>query len=418
MIDDVAEEMMCPDYDNNWETCVYVRVCCLVKILYGHLMSDMPNQCLIDESFAVCVLERVARPHPDGIYEWRQTAWEKLGGSATSTHDMKVEWKRCMDCVAGFFFSISGKGARRTWGSISPLLREAVSDARENGRNVMDQWALLKRSAVEEKESAYGPAWSMSFSKNADWATVSGLAACRMSVSAEQHLFSRAATSMLHFKRTYERAKRETPRLCFLDCVLMFGKGGYLVDDDSVRSPRSCHSYQIFDFNLVGGDESEEDANAVNDRLLKFLSATWHGNLGAHQAEMMALTLAFAGRDVGRFFILPDKSDSGKTTHDLAFCYFLGSEESSGSGSMSGTLHADWLCDENKLGFEGHRILHCKFTFTPEMSAKPLLNDIYKRLPTNVTQKLRKPHIDQVFDGSYGGCLHFLETNLAPKFVQ
>ena len=257
----------------------------------------------------------------------------------------------------------------------------------------------------------------MSFSKNADWATVAGLSACRMSVSAEQHLFSRGSTSMLHFKRTYECAKCEVPRLCFMDCVLMFGKGGDLVEDTATRNPRRCHSYQVFDFDLLDENESEESAIAANETLLKFLTSTWHGNSGAHQAEMMGLTLAFAGRDVGRFFILPDKSDSGKTTHDIAFCYFLGSEESSGSSSMSGTLHADWLCDESKLGFEGYRISRCKFTFTPEMSSKPLLNDVYKRPPTNVTQKLRKPHSEQVSDGSFGRCLHFLETNSAPKFA-
>ena len=122
---------------------------------------------------------------------------------------------------------------------------------------------------------------------------------------------------------------------------------------------------------------------------------------------MMGQALEYAGRDVGRFFIPPDKRDSGATTQDIAFFYFLGSAESSGGSSMSGTLRADWICGEEQLGFEFHRILHCKFTFTPEMGAKPLLNDVYKRLPTNVTQKLRKPHIDQVFDGSFGRCLHF-----------
>ena len=85
---------------------------------------------------------------------------------------------------------------------------------------------------------------------------------------------------------------------------------------------------------------------------------------------------------------------------------------------MSGTLRADWICGEEQLGFEFHRILHCKFTFTPEMGAKPLLNDVYKRLPANVTKKLRNPHIGQVFDGSFGRCLHFSETNIAHKFVQ
>ena len=74
---------------------------------------------------------------------------------------------------------------------------------------------------------------------------------------------------------------------------------------------------------------------------------------------------------------------------------------------MGGPIRADWLFGERQLGFEGHRILRCKFTFTPEMSAKPLMNDVYERLPTNATQKLRKPHRDQVFAGSPGWRLHF-----------
>ena len=122
---------------------------CLVKILYIRLMSDMPNQCLVEESFAVCVLERAAMAHPGGIYERRRTAWGKLGGPTSATHDMKVEWKRCAGCVDGFFFYIPGKGALRNWGSIIPLLRESVFNARENGRDVLDWRALLKRIAVE-----------------------------------------------------------------------------------------------------------------------------------------------------------------------------------------------------------------------------------------------------------------------------
>ena len=103
-----------------------------------------------------------------------------------------------------------------------------------------------------------------------------------MSVCAEQRLFSRGVSSILHFERTYERATCEIPRLCFLDCVLMFGKDGDLVEDDAVRSPRGCHSYQVFGFDLMGEDESEGDANAANERLLKFPSSTWRGNLGSH----------------------------------------------------------------------------------------------------------------------------------------
>ena len=85
---------------------------------------------------------------------------------------------------------------------------------------------------------------------------------------------------------------------------------------------------------------------------------------------------------------------------------------------MSGTLHADWLCDEKALGFEGRHIPHCKFTFAPELSTRPILSDTYKRLPTLVTQKLRNPHIDLVFNGTFGRRIRFLATNFAPKMPQ
>ena len=85
---------------------------------------------------------------------------------------------------------------------------------------------------------------------------------------------------------------------------------------------------------------------------------------------------------------------------------------------MRGTLHSNWLCDEQAIGSEWRHILGCKFTFTPELSTKPMLNDIYKKLPTAATLKLRKPHIGQVFDGCFGMCVHFLETNFAPKMSQ
>ena len=234
----------------------------------------------------------------------------------------------------------------------------------------------------------------------------------------ETPFFSRGLASMMHFERTYGGAKCEIQRLLFMDCVLMFGKDRYLADDNAVRSPRLCRPCQVFDFDLIGGYKSEEDVNSAKERLLKFFSATWRGNLGAHHAEMMWQALEYAGREVGRFFIPPDKNASGGTTRDLAFCHFIGSAESSGNSSMSGALRADWLFGDRQLGFEGHRILRCKFTFTQEMGDKPLLNDAYKRFPANVTPNLRKPRIDQVHDGPFGMCLYFSATNSAPEFVQ
>ena len=321
-----------------------------------------------------------------------------------------------MDCVAGFFFTLEGMGIPRTWNNVEDELRATIHASSGNYAPLIDRWLDARRTSVEKKERKYGVAWSMNFAKTADWATQVGMSASRASVAAEVHLFSRPTTS-LQFKRTYECSKVEEPRMCFLDCVLKFDDVGAIVEDKEKKAPRNCRFYQIFDFRLLDDGETDAEKEVASEALQTFLGATWHGNAGAHHAEMMALTLAYAGREVGRFFILPDRSDSGKTTHNLALCYFLGGEDTSGRGTMSGTFHGEWLCDDKALGYEGHRILHCKFTLTPELSTKPILNDVYKRIPTNVCQKLRKPHSDQVFDGSFGKCVHFLETNYTPRML-
>ena len=85
---------------------------------------------------------------------------------------------------------------------------------------------------------------------------------------------------------------------------------------------------------------------------------------------------------------------------------------------MGGALHSISLCDEQTVGFEGLHILRWKFTYAPELSAKPILNDIYKKFPAAVTLKLRKPHIEQVRDGRFGACVRFLGTNFAAKMFQ
>ena len=85
---------------------------------------------------------------------------------------------------------------------------------------------------------------------------------------------------------------------------------------------------------------------------------------------------------------------------------------------MIGALRADWLCGDKALGFEGRHILRCKFTFTHELSTRNILDDVYKKIPTSVTTKLRNPHIDQVFDWRFGRCAHFLETNFVPQMTQ
>ena len=89
--------------------------------------------------------------------------------------------------------------------------------------------------------------------------------------------------------------------MCFLDCVLMFNEDGAIAEDKEKNAPRNCRFYHFFDFPLLDNRETEEDKEAANDALQTFLGATWHGNAGAHHAEMMALTLAYDGLEIGRF---------------------------------------------------------------------------------------------------------------------
>ena len=51
---------------------------------------------------------------------------------------------------------------------------------------------------------------------------------------------------------------------------------------------------------------------------------------------MMALNLARSANEVGVFCALPDKSDVGETTHDVAVSYFPGPSDSGGESSMGG----------------------------------------------------------------------------------
>ena len=87
-----------------------------------------------------------------------------------------------------------------------------------------------------------------------------------------------------------------------MDCFLKFDENGVLVEDNVDRCPRFCHFYQLFDFDLLDESETEEEERAARETLRRFLKTTWHGNAGAHSAEMMALTLAYAGYEVGGVF--------------------------------------------------------------------------------------------------------------------
>ena len=79
-IENVAVDAGCGREEADGELSMFVRVCALAKILYAKLSSEQPHQCVVDERFAVCVLERVARPHADGIYAQKQTSWGKVDG--------------------------------------------------------------------------------------------------------------------------------------------------------------------------------------------------------------------------------------------------------------------------------------------------------------------------------------------------
>ena len=134
----------------------------------------------------------------------------------------------------------------------------------------------------------------------------------------------------------------------FLDCAQMFDRDGPVVEDRSVRRPGYIHSYRILDFDLLDEHETKEEVHESNRAIRRFLGAKWHSDSGANRAGMMASTLSFGGRDVGIFPSLPDRSDSGKKTRDIAFCYFMGSEASYWHISMGGVLHADWIFGERE----------------------------------------------------------------------
>ena len=231
-------------------------------------------------------------------------------------------------------------GIRRTWSDVEVFLQGQVRQFRNDGESLLNLWERTRRMAVQDKERKFGVHTSIIFCKDAERAIQTGMAVSRVCVSAELHLFTRPPTSE-QLKRTYESPKIEEPMLCLLDCVLKFDEGGKLVPDEETRSPRKCRFYQFFDFRLLGDSETELDKKQAADTIHGFSGSTWHGNAGAHTAELAGLTLAFAGNEVGRFSILPDRGDSGKTTHDLSLCYLLGSSESSGRGSLGGTLRCD-----------------------------------------------------------------------------
>ena len=154
-----------------------------MKILHARLNSEQPHQCVVDERFAVCALEMVARPRADGIYERRQTSCGKVDGEAMLTHIMKLERGACAECVSGFFFSIcGGEVAGQTWDAVCAELLHGRRMSVAGGSNVLEAWKAKRAGAIMAKESTYGPSRDVSFAENSDRATVAGLPASRMAI--------------------------------------------------------------------------------------------------------------------------------------------------------------------------------------------------------------------------------------------
>ena len=150
-IDDVAAEVDSPCHDDDADLSAYVRVCCVVKSLYGQLRPDTVNQCVIEERFAICIIGRVSRAYDDGVCRWREPAWGKLDGMGDVTRDMKYEWKRCIVCVAGFVFSIASTGVERKRIPVLTAPKQSHKGASMGGGGVLDWWPNERCGSVAEK---------------------------------------------------------------------------------------------------------------------------------------------------------------------------------------------------------------------------------------------------------------------------
>ena len=154
-IDNVALEVGRSRSESDGALSRFVRVSTLAKILYAQLNSEQPHQCVVEECFAVCVLEVVARPHADGLYERRQTSWEKVDGKALMTHSMKLERVECAECVSGFFFSIFGSEVGQAWGAVSAELARCRRLSVADGSNVLDSWRAKRAESIRAKEHVW-----------------------------------------------------------------------------------------------------------------------------------------------------------------------------------------------------------------------------------------------------------------------
>ena len=67
------------------------------------------------------------------------------------------------------------------------------------------------------------------------------------------------------------------------------------------------------------------------------------------------------------------------------------------------------------MWFDGHEIMRRKFTITPELPNRSILNDLYRRTPANICQEMRKRLSAHVFGGAFGKCVHCPQTNYPPR---
>ena len=168
-IDEVSHSIECPDPDSDPNWALVSRVCAVSKHLFPSVHSDSLNQCVLEEALAICIIERVARAHADGVYTWCGTAWSKVDGHHFVTMSMKTEWKKCTDCSAGFFFSMHGKGVSRSWPDIELFLKGQVSQYRGNAQALLNLRGETRRVSAQHKERTYGVSSSVKFCNAAEW---------------------------------------------------------------------------------------------------------------------------------------------------------------------------------------------------------------------------------------------------------
>ena len=106
------------------------------------------------------------------------------------------------------FSSIRGSEVGQTRVGVSSELARCRRLSVADGGNVLYSWKAKSAGDIRAKESTYGSAWTVSFAKNSEWATVAGVSgAPREDISAEGHLFS-LGRQLLRTSRTHTGARK------------------------------------------------------------------------------------------------------------------------------------------------------------------------------------------------------------------